>query len=534
MFQQTGYLNSMAKIQVITVLMPLICTVLSNEADNVHYAYLTFFMMLSSDFIDLLSPKFKDDEEIDLLYKKVVETVIIHEGLYPIQESMITWHQLTDLPLHIKNFGPLKGFWECNGERSLAVLKKEVPDGGNSYDKTVMRSYSASEEVKLQNCFNFKLDDFLYKQKHNEDDVNDINNFSVKFNQLQYSDEKFLLSDLISSTKSDFSDIKFNQYEIELLLDLFIIEIKKQTRNKFEAYYNSPIYRMFIAYKFHRSKNSFFMFLNDCIDTNSDIYKKYCIPKKESYYFFQCEMGIFNDIDEFNYFREDLDTVKKILFNFFPKRYKNALVFGIKMDSRGMSCVERNISMDNAPTNPLNKLKQNWFCSKDGLSSWFKYRYDKNSNINDEKFGISEYKNFCYGQFNYFFRAYLPDEIILHGIPLASAVCRFSELDKYMNTVIISTLEESFVLNQPFVVLTNVFSTKILVGGRDNVKLPFKLKKNYNQINCGTMNRRFSINSPTDANDLYFLDLDPHRRTVKFDVLNRNYNKFEYKKQYYK
>ena len=214
--------------------------------------------------------------------------------------------------------------------------------------------------------------------------------------------------------------------------------------------------------------------------------------------------------------------------------YKKALVFGIKMDSRGMSCVERNISMDNAPTNPLNKLKQNWFCSKDGLSSWFKYRYDKNSNINDEKFGISEYKNFCYGQFNYFFRAYLPDEIILHGIPLASAVCRFSELDKYMNTVIISTHEESFVLNQPFVVLTNVFSTKILVGGRDNVKLPFKLKKNYNQINCGTMNRRFSIYSPTDAIDLYFLDLDPHRRTVKFDVLNRNYNKFEYKKQYYK
>jgi hypothetical protein len=41
-----------------------------------------------------------------------------------------------------------------------------------------------------------------------------------------------------------------------------------------------------IAYKFYRSKYSFFMFLNDCIDTNSDIHKKYCIPKKNNITFF--------------------------------------------------------------------------------------------------------------------------------------------------------------------------------------------------------------------------------------------------------
>ena len=81
MFQQTGYLNGMGKIQAITVLMPLICTVLASEATNTNIAYITFYMMISTDINDLLSTKFKDDAEIDRLYQQIVETVIIHEGL---------------------------------------------------------------------------------------------------------------------------------------------------------------------------------------------------------------------------------------------------------------------------------------------------------------------------------------------------------------------------------------------------------------------------------------------------------------------
>ena len=103
--------------------------------------------------------------------------MIIHEGLYPIQESMITWHQLIDFPLHIKKVGPLKVSWEFYGERSLSLLKKEEPDGDNSFDIAVMRSYSVLEEIKLQNNYNFTLEDFV------NDDINDVNNFSVKFDQ---------------------------------------------------------------------------------------------------------------------------------------------------------------------------------------------------------------------------------------------------------------------------------------------------------------------------------------------------------------
>ena len=90
MFQQTGYLNGMGKIQTMTVLMSLICTVLASEATNTNITYITFYMMTSIDINDLLSTKFKDVAEIDRLYQRIVEAVIIHEGLYPIQKSMIT------------------------------------------------------------------------------------------------------------------------------------------------------------------------------------------------------------------------------------------------------------------------------------------------------------------------------------------------------------------------------------------------------------------------------------------------------------
>jgi hypothetical protein len=122
----------------------------------------------------------------------------------------------------------------------------------------------------------------------------------------------------------------------------------------------------------------------------------------------------------------------------------------------------------------------------------------------------------------------------LNGLPFASAVCRFSDTDDYMSTTIdISTNEESYVLRQPFVALTNVFATKVLVGARDILKIPIKLKKNYNLIYSETMKRLISDKNPSDAKDLYLLDLQPYRRTVKFDERNFNYHKFEYKKQYY-
>jgi hypothetical protein len=53
-----------------------------------------------------------------------------------------------DIVQRIKKCGPLRCWWEFNGERSLSNLKKEVPEGGASYDKTVMIKSSVLEEIK--------------------------------------------------------------------------------------------------------------------------------------------------------------------------------------------------------------------------------------------------------------------------------------------------------------------------------------------------------------------------------------------------
>ena len=114
---------------------------------------------------------------------------------------------------------------------------------------------------------------------------------------------------------------------------------------------------------------------------------------------------------------------------------------------------------------------------------------------------------------------------------MASAVCRMATVDKYMNVIELTNVPyESYITDKLFVTLTNVFSTKLMIGARDSDKMPIKLKKNYNQITTASLVRTFSNSLPNEANDLYILDMDPQRRTLMFDILNNNYNCFEFKK----
>ena len=61
---------------------------------------------------------------------------------------MITWHQITDLPLHINLLTVEYVCGNLIAKSYSMLLKKDVPDCGNSYNKTLMRSYSASEKIK--------------------------------------------------------------------------------------------------------------------------------------------------------------------------------------------------------------------------------------------------------------------------------------------------------------------------------------------------------------------------------------------------
>jgi hypothetical protein len=239
-----------------------------------------------------------------------------------------------------------------------------------------------------------------------------------------------------------------------------------------------------------------------------------------------------------------LNSKQIIVDDFRPYRFKTALVFGIKMDSRGIECSEQHASNPEhglVVNNSLNNLQLNWNNSK-SVSCWFKYRYNSKSFL-DTKFGcIDNLKivevqqgastvvtkflkdEFCFGQFNYFFRINLPSEPLLNGLPMASAVCRKATMDCYMQTIdILNSDNASFLSQKRFVTLTNVYSTKILVGGRDNLKMPIQLRINYSDSHHVTTIRNFSNCQPNEVADLILLDLHPERQSVEYDNLNNYY-----------
>ena len=229
-------------------------------------------------------------------------------------------------------------------------------------------------------------------------------------------------------------------------------------------------------------------------------------------------------------FYEDILSTLDICFNLHPTLYSEALVYGIQMKSRGYDCVEK--TGEKSPQLDCNDLTKSWL-EKKSISSWFKYHRPFNSaidleNMADNYFGFNNYTfdRFYYGQFNYFFRLTLPEERLLNGLPMAAVTCRKPSIDHYID--VIKTDNSSYDPTR-FVVLTNVCSTRILIGARDNEKKPMCIKNDFNQQNSETTNRaEYLSKQPKDkVADLFILELDPHRKSVVYDKLNKNYYKHE-------
>ena len=117
-FSQTGFLNSTALLQLLTIFLPFALTF-----TKLNREYRLFIFMMAHDVADLLSPSITDDE-IDTVTNKIYELVSIKEGLFPDSEGCFVWHQLTDLGHHIRVLGPIPCWWGCWGEREIGSLKR--------------------------------------------------------------------------------------------------------------------------------------------------------------------------------------------------------------------------------------------------------------------------------------------------------------------------------------------------------------------------------------------------------------------------
>jgi hypothetical protein len=150
-FQRQGMLKGADAIKLMVVYSDLILSQTSLPP-----AYKMFFRMLSADLVDILAPQFSD-EQIDSLFLRVAETLAVHEGLFPESSSSIKWHQLLDVVMYIKVFGPVRGWWNDSGERALGQIKRMKTQGGTAYHKTIMTRYGNFEGKMIADAYDFNL-----------------------------------------------------------------------------------------------------------------------------------------------------------------------------------------------------------------------------------------------------------------------------------------------------------------------------------------------------------------------------------------
>lgn len=144
-FARSGMLKGIGKIQLFAFVLPAFMSTSDQNVLEYDDAYRAYIVLVGRVLKKLLSPVFTT-ESIDDLDPKVVETIALYEGLLPDSESCFLIHEVVDLPGFIEGYGPLRCWWTLYGERAISKIKRFVPKGGKSFQKTTVEKYVLSEE----------------------------------------------------------------------------------------------------------------------------------------------------------------------------------------------------------------------------------------------------------------------------------------------------------------------------------------------------------------------------------------------------
>jgi hypothetical protein len=395
--------------------MPLLMHVALDEEMPMEYCQ--FFIMLANDLLDLTRPCFHDDKEIDDIYWRIVETVCIHEGMFPLYESLFQWHQLIDLARHIKNLSITKNFTCLSSERALHGIKEHVHFGGRSMDKTVTRRYVANETEKTKLAYGNNDDIINYSKKQNSDNYN----MYIEENTVYYDNFAYKLITKFKTNNK--KNNLFNAFEMDAIFKTLILEIKKKTNGINEALRLSPTFRLYATYKFYLQSNnkssnqctffeyisniSSYIFLGDNELCNKNKIINYLDPE--------------NIISNGTIFEDDVGFANQLLNlrRYTNRIYTSAIVCGNEINGRGINFRETAPGMiipDDygsetgayIPNNSFNILRQNWNRDMKTLSSWCRLHRSKYklSNWNNEAFNVNSKFKFhtvkLYAQANFF------------------------------------------------------------------------------------------------------------------------------------
>jgi hypothetical protein len=536
LFAATGYVRGKSFIDVFSILIDYFNLAMMTVPEQ----HKNFLSMLGAKYREILAYSFTD-EKIEELHYQIIETMAVYEGLFSEKECMFLFHEFLHLSRHIRVMGPLHGWWTFSGERSMSFIKKFVPIGGRSFDKTCMNAYNKSESAITENAF---------RNKFYEDDVR----FSINENtqQLEFDFHSFYLYTPISFTKPKYFP-EFSSFEKDCLVNILLSEIFKIADNHTNALKKSSFYRLFHIYKVNESncKSSIsfrtWIFLVSLYSgrkksTLLTIEAESLLSKLEPFIEGSPKYVVSNMNEENRYkfiLRNEIKTATSIVElleyqqnNF--KIFKNAIINGNRFSARDESYAEKSLMTrdqtqygssifkykTNNEKNNLQTFKL--WSMKDDHSSWCKYRIVNKNN----EFNPTSYKDF-YGRLNYFFRITCPTDDILHGLGMANITPRIFTTIKFVDKIpcdeyVTMTTKEATTFYLTFIPITNIYPTPILISPFDKYGLPIvtKLKKNQLRKNNYSMTTQLS----------YFLInyLKPNE-VVRSNEQMRSFDKTKYK-----
>jgi hypothetical protein len=537
-FSRTGHIRSIGHQQVLTVLMELILFICFPDMP---YGYIYYYRILSQAVTRLLQPCFKDEEEIDHIYKLIVEAVSYHEYLFPPNEALMAYHQLVDIIKYIPVMGQVRGWWTYGGERGNAFVKRFLHKGGSNYEKATIERYAVVESYKIREAYDFNIlniQDFRRlksnpRKKDTQQSLNGQQNIEIGGDgELLYDDQRNFLYRL-DPMEGDYG-LQLNDFELEALVDCCMryLTLKQNTdidcvNKEEEGYYLqfSSLQRIFYSFDHYSLKyphNDGFMWFCRALIC---IRKRVIIPEfrlsQVQYHSISSlikghDAGAISletkqDIlDHGTVLEMDINTIcVELVYGYRIKLNDislDAVIKGCKFRARGLRSRENLTSMEeNTVTmNPLNDLQEYWDSSK-LYSSWCKLKSDAGH----------------YANINFFWTLRLKSDRYLDGnVLLASAVARKpAEITgkRYQYVNFVKTEGNNMDSLYSFVSFSEIYSTRILtipcVDIDTNKPLTYRRKK-------GSQNSSSKIDWDLKAmfadkerppTHLMMIELEPHR-----------------------
>lgn len=453
---------------------------------NVVDTYKQYYSMLSSDVREMGKPFIKSDDDIDRVFNRIVETIAVHEGIFPIFLSDFVYHEMVDVIHHIKCQGPQKAFSTISGERANAVLKKFVRNGGRNSMKSVLNNYLHAEAYSMFKAYSNELentDTEVALCKSLREDLYFLRGNDGKIAYYQYNNWYFKIN-----SKKYYKE-RLTDFEMIQLVSMLLREVEKQSFSKEAAAENSALYLTYSKWLAERESNSYGHLMQ---------HEKFYFWLKRQYMRYP---AVFHDapiVSELFLLEESI----------LKSSYRFCSIYGVKFSSRGM-IYRATVSED--IENDLSTLQKEWWI-KHQYSSWCQYR--EKHQANDPMFG-NIHSSLEFAQINGFFRICLPSDLLLNGVPLASISHRKTK--NYQQTARYDFGKKSR-RQKLFVAASNIIASRQLIAGFDEFNKCWKFKgsnsnyhstkprKSIKYLICVPLDRKndcieFSIHNSTFYND---------------------------------